>query len=121
MISTVTVSGSTLSANSAFSEGGGIYNGGGMVTVSGSTLSGNSALQGNGGGGIYNGRSFVFSHSIGGTVTVSGSTLSGNSAGFDGGGIFNDGAATISDSVFCDNSPDDIFGAYTDGGGNTFC
>jgi hypothetical protein len=28
---------------------------------------------------------------------------------------------TVSNSVFCDNSPDHIFGAYIDGGGNTFC
>jgi hypothetical protein len=56
-----------------------------------------------------------------GMATVSGSTFVGNSAGVEGGGIFNNGAATVSDSVFCANSPDDILGVYTDGGGNTFC
>jgi hypothetical protein len=66
---TLTVTGSTLSGNS----GGGIYNRG-TLTVRNSTLSGNS------GGGIYNG----------GTLTVSNSTLSGNTAGY-GGGIYNYG------------------------------
>jgi hypothetical protein len=33
----------------------------------------------------------------------------------------NDGTLAVLDSVFCDNSPDNIFGLYTDGGGNTFC
>jgi hypothetical protein len=101
----LTVSDSTLSGNSA-AVGGRILNLG-TVTVSGSTLSGNSAAHG---GAIYN-----F-----GTVTVSGSILSGNSA--TQGGIYNDsGTLTVGDSSFCQNTPDDIFGPYTDEGGNTFC
>jgi hypothetical protein len=76
----MTISQSTLSANAARSEGGGIYNEG-TLTVSGCTLSTNSAGQG---GGIDNAY----------TLTVSGCILSGNSAG-DGGGLYNDGSGTL--------------------------
>jgi hypothetical protein len=112
---TLTVSGCTLSNNSTTIDGGGIYNAfGGTLTVSGCTLSGNSAggTGVNYGGGIANE----------GTLTVSNSTLSGNSASY-GGGIWNDGAAaalTVLESIFSGNRPDNIFGPYTDGGGNTF-
>ena len=125
---TLTVSGCTLSGNAGL-NGGGIYNsrifGGGTLTVSGCTLSGNAAT-GNGsgantgtaldygyGGGIYNDV---------GTLTVSGCTLSGNAA-YSGGGIYSAGAAgalTVLDSIFSSNTPDSVYGAYTDGGGNTF-
>jgi hypothetical protein len=108
---TLAVSGCTLSGNSS-GGGGGIANYA-ALTISGSTVSGNSAT---GGGGILNW--------YGGTLTVTGCTLSNNSAGIDGGGaIFNNGelAVTISNSMFCNNSPDNIVGLYTDGGGNTFC
>jgi predicted outer membrane repeat protein len=105
----LTVSGCTLSGNSAFNGGGMSVNG--TATVSGCTLSGNSAVSQ--GGGIY-----------GGVLTVSGCTLSGNSAGSQGGGIYESSLAgetlTVSNSVFTMNTPDNIFGPYTDGGGNTF-
>jgi hypothetical protein len=61
-------------------------------------------------------------------LTVTGCTLSSNSA-LDGGGIYNAGPAsalTVRNSVFrgnlaptTQNGPN-IFGTYTDGGGNTF-
>src|SRR5262249_54199603 len=91
---TLTVSGSTLSGNSA-GYGGGIYNASGTLTVSDSTLSGNSASVF--GGGIYN----VFA-----TLTVSDSTLSGNSAQYGGGGIVNSrfGTVTVSGSTLYANS-----------------
>jgi hypothetical protein len=41
----------------------------------------------------------------------------------EGGGIYNAGtpaALTVLDSSFSNNSPDNISGPYTDGGGNTF-
>jgi hypothetical protein len=106
----LTVSGCTLSANSA-GLGGGIYNAG-WATVSASTLSANSATGPNGfglGGGIYNA----------GPATVSGCTLSDDSATSGGGGIYNAWTLTVSNSIFSSNTPDNITGPYTDGGGNT--
>jgi hypothetical protein len=106
---TLTVSGGDVSSNSFASYGGGIYNAG-TATVSACTLSANGASYG---GGIYNAA----------TMTVSGCTLSGNSAGAEGGGIYNAGTAaalTVLDSLFSSNSPNNIYGSYTDGGGNTF-
>ena len=95
-LGTLTVSNSTLSGNSAY-QGGGIYNEG-TLTVSNSTLSGNSAPNG-GGGGIYN---------FFGRLTVSNSTLSGNSAPGQfpngGGGIYNYGTLTVSNSTLSANS-----------------
>jgi hypothetical protein len=100
---TLTVSNSTLRANSASFEGGGIHNYG-TLTVSNSTLSANSARTA--GGGIFNN---------GGTLTVSNSTLSANSAitagGGSGGGIANAGTLTVSNSTLSANS------AYDSGGG----
>jgi hypothetical protein len=125
-LGTLTVSGCTVSGNycdppSASSYGGGIYNAG-ALTVSNSTVSGNYATfisdvslnppPTNEGGGIYNA----------GTLTVSNTTVSGNFAG-SGGGIYNAGTAaalTVLDSIFSNNRPDNIYGPYTDGGGNTF-
>jgi hypothetical protein len=111
---TLTVTGGTISGNMAL-PGGGIYNAG-TSTVSGCTISGNDGQQG---GGIYNS----------GTMTVSGCYVQNNSAYYGGdpsahgGGIYNAGTAsalTVSNSIFSSNSPDNIFGPYTDGGGNTF-
>lgn len=121
---TLTMSGCTLSNNSAIppadsatfgnpgSHGGAIFSTG-VLTVNGCTLSSNSADYG---GGIANA----------GTATVNGCTLSDNSAGY-GGGIYNTGHLAVLNSFFSGNrgatSPDytqDIWGPYTDGGGNTF-
>ena len=128
-LGTLTVSGCTVSGNyadpnSANSYGGGIYNAG-TLTVTGSTVSGNFATYvsdvglnpppTNKGGGIYN--------AAGATLTVSNTTVSGNFAGSGGGGIYNAGTAaalTVLDSTFSSNRPDNIFGPYADGGGNTF-
>jgi parallel beta-helix repeat protein len=107
---TLTVSGSTVTSNYG-NIGGGIYNAG-TATVEQTTVSGNSALYS--GGGIYNS----------GTLTVKGCSLSLNSAKKgDGGGIYNAGTQTdlsVSNSSFSHNKPDNIFGPYTDGGGNSF-
>jgi predicted outer membrane repeat protein len=121
---TMTVSGCTLSANSTASFGGGIFNGfDGLLTISGSTFSGNTAP--NGGGAIYNGGTAMVSNStlsgnsgfFGGgmfnvtTLTVTGCIISDNTAlnffGYpsgDGGGIWNDGALTVSTSTLTGNS-----------------
>lgn len=75
----LSISNSTLAANSAV-HGGGVYNRGSIVSLTQSTITGNSAQSG---GGIYN---FVRS-----TVNLTQSTLTGNSAARQGGGIFNSG------------------------------
>jgi hypothetical protein len=122
---TVTVTGCTLSGNSALRLGGGILNDpGGSVSVTASTLSGNSAglgggivnrfatltvtastLSDNDGsvGGIYN---------EGGTVSVTASTLSGNFTLFngDGGGILNDPGGTVSVTASTLSSNSGFFG-----------
>jgi hypothetical protein len=127
-LSTLTLSGCVVSGNSVGglgpSFGGGIYNAG-TLTLTGCTISNNSAFgtavdfSSGYGGGIYNA----------GTLTVSTSTLSGNVAyNGIGGGIYNAGTLTVSTSTFNSNfssifgtyTEDNIYGPYTDGGGNTF-
>jgi hypothetical protein len=118
---TLTLTGCTVSNNSASADfasalGGGIYNAGTLTVTNNSTLSGNSALDC--GGGIYNV----------GTLTVSNSTLNGNYTIYNvGGGIYNAGTLTVTGSTFSSNfmhdDPSDasnIYGPYTDGGGNKF-
>jgi hypothetical protein len=133
-LGTLTVSGCTLSGNSASGAthncGGGICNNG-TLTVSGCTLSSNSAtyngtsfgggifnagtlkvssstLSSNSatlGGGIYNGSNPSFGGSSSFSATVTGCTLSANSA-TDGGGIFNSyfGPLTLSGCTVSGNS-----------------
>ncbi len=75
------------------------------------TFSGNTA--GTFGGGMGN---FTFS-----SPTVTNCSFSGNSATNQGGGMFNTGSnPTVTDTGFCANTPDPIFGTFTDGGGNCF-
>jgi hypothetical protein len=115
-LSTLTLSGCVVSGNAADapapSDGGGIYNAGTM-TIIGCTVSGNVVIPdlapGNGGG-ISNA----------GTMTITGNTLSANETSGYGQNIFNAGNLTISTSNFYSDSPDNIYGSYTDGGGNTF-
>ena len=76
----VTISGLTLSGGSA-TNGGGIFNPGGILTLNECTISGNTATQS--GGGIFSG----YSGSIHGTLTLYGCTLSGNSAKQFGGAL----------------------------------
>jgi predicted outer membrane repeat protein len=89
-LTTVTITNSTISGNSATGRGGGIFTqglgGDATLTVSNSTISGNSAA-GNGGG-ISSG-AFGLEHGASSTVVVSNSTLSGNLTASDGGAIYN--------------------------------
>lgn len=102
--STLTVSDCSITDSEA-GYGGAIANYGTMI-VSGCTLSDDDAGYG---GGIYNA----------GTLTVTGSVLSVDRQwNFgSGSGIYNVGTMTVSNSTFVWN---DIFGSYTDGGGNIF-
>jgi len=97
--STITITGSTISGNSA-ADGGGIYNEQGTATITGSIISSNSAS--NYGGGIYNGA----------TLTITDSSISGNSAS-DGGGIYHwSGILTLNGGTISGNTA-----TVSDGGG----
>ncbi|MCZ6835645.1 MAG: hypothetical protein O7G85_07710, partial [Planctomycetota bacterium] len=52
--------------------------------------------------------------------TVTNCSFNGNTAANVGGGIYNTfgGNPTVTNTGFCFNTPDQIDGAYTDGGGN---
>ena len=125
----VTISGAKLSGNTAASGAGIDVDPGSYlatVTISGCTLSGNVASDS--GGGIY-----VTSSGSGSvSMTVSGCYLYGNTATVEGGGIYNGignaNSLTVSNSFFgidpfgnrAANTPDNIFGLWSDGLGNTF-
>lgn len=87
----LTITGSTITANSTDQDGGGIANFG-TLTINNSTVSNNSAFSG---GGIYNVN----------TLSINNSTLSGNAATTaNGGGLLNGGDATINNSTFSGNT-----------------
>ena len=89
---TTTLTGCTVSGNSA-NKGAGLYFRGGTATLSDCMVSGNSALRG---GGLFNN---------GGTTTLTGCTVNGNSADFRGGGLYNvKGTTTLTDCVVSGNS-----------------
>jgi parallel beta-helix repeat protein/predicted outer membrane repeat protein len=117
---TATVSGTSLSNNSAV-NGGAIFTGSPGMTLK---LEGNCILTGNSatyGGGVY-----IYS----GALSVSNSTLSSNTASSAGGGIYilarNQPVVTLTNDTFIGNintttnTADQIFGSWIDGGGNTF-
>ncbi len=137
--STLTVTRSTLSGNTATTsgDGGGITQlTTGSTVITDSIISGNSALDSSGfgtGGGIHNNsiltiiRSTISGNSAGnngggianngGTVTITNSTLSGNTAGVAGGGITNSNAVvTGNSSVTIMNSTISGNGAIFGGG-----
>jgi hypothetical protein len=98
--SLVTITGSTISANTA-EDGGGLSNNGGSMIITDSTIRDNSASgNGDAGGGIDN-----YTDS---TLMILRTTISGNSVSVYGGGIDNiDGAtATIVDSTISNNRAD---------------
>ena len=105
---TATVTGSTLTGNSAVNHGGGIDTEG-TLTLSNSTLSGNSASYG---GGIE----VSSSGGVSGTLTVIDCTLSGNSATNAGGGIDNNGTLTVTDSTLFGNSTTNTGGGIDNNG-----
>jgi hypothetical protein len=92
----LTVTGSTLSSNSAgsntnFGAGGGINNSGTVVLDQQATLSGNTASDG---GGISNS----------GAVSASSATLSGNTVLYNGGGIYNSGTVSLTSCTLSGNT-----------------
>jgi hypothetical protein len=100
-----------LSANGGFAGGGGLYVTGGSLTIASSTIASNQGIGGPGGsGGGGNGYGEGGGLYNLGTLTVTDSTLSGNSAGAsfgdDGGAIYNQGTLAVSDSTLSGNSAD---------------
>jgi predicted outer membrane repeat protein len=111
---TLTVSDCTVQYSEAY-EGGGIFNSG-TLTVSGSTLDANSAVEG---GGIGNTGELMVNDSswIGGSpVGPSGLWRGANTASGNGGGIYNDGTATVDHSWVAGNfCPNDAGGIINTG------
>tara|TARA_R110000737_G_scaffold271438_1_gene278503 strand:- start:329 stop:2389 length:2061 start_codon:yes stop_codon:yes gene_type:complete len=91
-----------IAGNSAALEGGGLWNGSGVMTVTNTTITSNSAagaMANEGGGGIFN---------AGGTLLVEGSVITENTvtgASASGGGILNDlGTLTVLNTEITGNS-----------------
>ena len=108
--SSPTVTNCSFSLNTA-SSGSGMYNQLSSPTVIDCSFIGNTTSFD--GGGMYNTQSS--------NPTVTNCLFNGNEAGFFGGGIRNaiTSIPTVTNTGFCNNTPEAIIGAYTDGGGNS--
>lgn len=104
--STMAISKSTFSGNSA-GAGGGISTQGANSTIANSTFSGNSATV-SPGGGISNA----------GGLIITNSTLSGNSASSGGGISRTAGTMTLRNTIVADNTGGNCSGTITNGGNN---
>jgi hypothetical protein len=118
----LTVNSSMVSHNTSDWNGGGIYNCGAnpsinqyglclvpaTLTLNGSTISNNVNTFGSGGG--------ILNDPLA-TLTVNSSTVAGNTAGTSGGGIENNGAATISRSTIATNVSNGGVNTWSGGGG----
>lgn len=97
---TLTLSGVTVSGNTATVHGGGLYSSGGTVTISDSTFSTNSATSNGGGISVFTG-----------SLQIADSTVTGNTAGVDGGGISVDSAiVTVTATTVTGNTATDDAG-----------
>ena len=102
---TLIMTGSTFISNTATSAGGGIENAG-VMTVTAGAFSGNSAPYGG-----------VIDNSNSGRLSVSSSTFLSNSASVSGGGIYNDGTLTVTNSTSSGNHAPDGGVIYNSGSG----
>lgn len=130
------ITSSVINGNTASNEGGGVWNGSGVMTISLTTIDGNTAngaAATNGGGGIFNNASGTInlntstvSNNVstgaaaqgGGihnkattTLNITASTISGNTSASNGGGIYNNGTASILNATIANNT------ATANGGG----
>lgn len=123
---TLTLTESTVSGNDAGRDGGGIFNNNGVLTVMRSTVSSNDA--GSNGGGIYNanGGSLNTTNSTitnntattsgGGTLNELGATadfINDTISNNNGGGIFNNGTATLKNTIVANNTGGNCAGTTT--------
>jgi len=79
-------------------------------TLTNCTFESNTAINGSG---MYNYSS---------SPTLDNCTFTSNTAAEYGGGMYNgdsDGNPTLTDTTVCGNTPDQIYGSWTDNGGNT--
>ncbi|MFC7358627.1 choice-of-anchor Q domain-containing protein, partial [Jejudonia soesokkakensis] len=96
-----TITGGEVTGNVANSEGGGLWNGTGVMSVSGTLIDNNTASGGsasNGGGGIFNN---------GGTLEISDLSITNNLAdgtSGSGGGVFSTAGAVTMDNVIIDSN-----------------
>ncbi|MCH2137878.1 MAG: hypothetical protein MK074_02360, partial [Phycisphaerales bacterium] len=97
--------------NYALGGGGGINCSESNPTLTNCVIEGNYTGKGNHGGGIL-----CFNSS----PTITGCTITNNTASFGGGGIACSGLSpTLADTAVCSNTPYQIYGDWTDNGGNT--
>jgi hypothetical protein len=110
---TFSLTNAVLSNNRAANGGGGIYNDGGIVNITNSQLISNVVTGATGtGGGITN---------QAGSMTLNGVTLSGNMAGGNGGGIYSNVSAILTNVTLSGNrttSPGSGGGGMYQNGGN---
>ena len=105
---TLTISGSTIGANTANGAGGGLVNEpGGDLTINGTTVIDNSAALTGGG----------FFLRSGGTAAISTTTISGNTASDTGGGAINGGALTLTNTTVSGNNAGNRAGGIANIGG----
>jgi hypothetical protein len=108
-----TFSGNTTGSSGTYAHGGAVYNWNSTPLLSNCIFDANS---GNRGGAVYNDRS---------DPTLTGCVFTGNAAAIAGGAMYTlesfYGVPTITDSSFCDSSPNHVAGDYNDGGENDFC
>ncbi len=105
-----TVTGCTITGNTAANSGGGVYNIGTLINC---TISGNTSAAtggGSGGGGVYE---------DGGTLTSC--TVSGNSASGLGGGVFIQGPGTLTNCLLVGNTAAAGGGVFSNTGTMTNC
>ena len=113
----MTVDRGSYTNNVAGSEGGGLWNGAGVMNIRGATISGNAANGDdatNGGGGLFNNGGTL---NVGSGVTISENTALG--AAGSGGGIHNatGGRLIVTDAVISDNASSRAGGGIEDASG----
>ncbi|MDD4851256.1 MAG: hypothetical protein PHO10_11255, partial [Gemmiger sp.] len=130
---TVEINGGTIDGNSTDRDGGGIYNKGSLA-INGGEIMNNRAEGSSYGGGIYNASGATLTTTNGsihnneatsgsgggianeGTATIGDTSITNNSAGNKGGGIYNSGVLTLNGATIKDNNANGVGGGIWAGG-----